>query len=183
MTRSSPTSRLISVDLPTFGLPTTQTRIDRSASSADVGGRLDARKRDLDDVVDAPAVGRGNRDRLAEAEAVELRGDYAWVAVLALVDRDGHRLAAPAQHVRDEAVGGVEARLAINQEHDAVGFLDGARGLARHQLVHAARRLDQAAGVDDDETMRLDTAIAVLAVAGQARNVGDQGVARAASGH
>ncbi len=82
---------------------------------------------------------------------MELGGDDVRVAVLALVDRDRDRLAAPAQDVGDEAVGGVEAALAVDQEHDAVGFLDGARGLPRHQLVHAARRLDEAAGVDDDE--------------------------------
>ena len=73
--------------------------------------------------------------RLAEAEAVELRGDDVRVAVLALVDRDGDGLAALAQHVGDEAVGGIEAALAVDQEHDAVGLLDGARGLARHELV------------------------------------------------
>ncbi len=87
--------------------------------------------------------------------AVKLRGDDARVAVLALVDRDRDGLAAPAQHVGDEAVRSVEAVLSVDQEHDAVGLLDGARRLPRHELEHAARRLDEAAGVDDDVLVRL----------------------------
>ena len=45
--------------------------------------------------------------------------------------------------------------LAVDQEDDSVGLLDGARGLPGHELVHAARRLDEPAGVDDDEMVRL----------------------------
>ena len=63
-------------------------------------------------------------------------------------------LPAPPQHVGDEAVRGIEASLAVDQEHDAIRLLDGPRRLARHELGQAARRLDEAAGVDDDEPVR-----------------------------
>ena len=71
---------------------------------------------------------------------MELRGDDVRVAVLALVHRDDDGLAALPQDVGDEAVRGIEAALAVDQEDDAVRFLDGARGLARHELGQAARR-------------------------------------------
>ena len=93
--------------------------------------------------------------RLAEAELVEFRRRGRRVEALGLVDDDDDVLAALAQRLRDEVVRRREAVARVDQEQDAVGFLDGAQRLPRHQLLDAAARLDQAAGVDDDVGNRL----------------------------
>ena len=81
----------------------------------------------LHEVADAAAVRSRDGLRFAEAEGMELRGDDVRVAVLALVHGDRDGLAALSQHVGDEAVRGIEAALAVDQEDDAVRFLDGPR--------------------------------------------------------
>ena len=86
---------------------------------------------------------------------------------------------AAAQHVGDETVCRREPVAPVHDEHDPSGLLHRALGLHRHRLLDAARRLDQAAGVHHDESVRSITAVAVLPVARHARHVGDQRVARA----
>ena len=65
-----------------------------------------------------------------------------------------------------------------DEDHD-VGLGDRLSGLARHFLVNArlGRRL-KPAGVDDDELLTAQSGIAVVAVAGQPRKVGHDGIAR-----
>ncbi len=164
--------------------PTNDTDSNRAI---DVHGRIrdvrrNSRQRRLDQVIDSLAVRGGHGLRLAEPEAMELGDHDRGIAALALVDRDRHRLAAPAKHIGNEAVRRIESALTVDQKYDAIGLLDRTPGLLRHQFLHAARRFDESAGVDDDELMRLAPAVAVLAIARDARNVGDERVARAGQG-
>ena len=150
--RSSPIRRLISVDLPTFGRPTTQTRIARPLSSS-VGRYAASRPSNTWSIRSsmpwrcAADSGTGSPSPKAWNSATADRP----VPSLGLVDDDGDRLAAPAQDVGDEMVGGIEAALAVHEKQHVVGAVDRALGLLRHQLHDAARRFDQPAGVDDDE--------------------------------
>jgi hypothetical protein len=51
-------------------------------------------------------------------------------------------------------------------------------GLDAHERVHARRVLDESAGVDAHVLHRPQQPVAVLAIARDARHVGDDGVAR-----
>jgi hypothetical protein len=67
----------------------------------------------------------------------------------------------------------------VDDEDDGVGLGDRLLGLARHLLDDAGRVLGlEAAGVDDDELVAADDRVAVVAIAGQPGEVGDDRVAR-----
>ncbi len=121
-----------------------------------------------------------NGDRLAEAEAMKLGLRHVVVEAFGLVGDDQHRLAAAAQQVSDVQVLRRATLAGIDDEENAVGFLDRLQRLLGHQPLDAADDgLDEAAGVDHDARAALVAGIAVFAVAGQARDVGDERVARA----
>ena len=91
ITRSSPTSAFRSEDLPTFGRPRIATRI---ASSPD--RRLVRPREPRHDLVEkisrAVTVERGERDRVAEPESVELDGLEVAARVVDLVRDHGDGL-------------------------------------------------------------------------------------------
>ena len=101
------------------------------------------------------------------------------VQALGLVGDDGDLLAELAQRLRDEVIRWREPFAHIDEEQHAIGFLDGAQRLLRHQDFDAARVDDEAAGVDDQVRNLADFAVAVVAVARQPRQVRDQRVPRA----
>ena len=84
-----------------------------------------------------------------------------------------------AQVVRDVVVLRREAGAHVDDEDHHVGLGDGLARLLGHLLDDAGRRLGlEAAGVDDDELVVADAAVAVVAVAREAGEVGDDRVAR-----
>ena len=84
ITRSSPSSAFSRLDLPTFGRPRIATRIASSPTSdaAPAGQPRDDR---VEQVAGAVAVQAGERDRVAEAEPVELERERVLVGVVDLV--------------------------------------------------------------------------------------------------
>ncbi len=128
--RSSPSRRLISVDLPTFGRPTTATRIGRSATSVVVvlllGGRRVIRQRRTDRIVEigqSLAVLGRNRDRIAEAQFIGLRRARTGAA-LALVADDDDRLSGAAHDIGEGAIDRRQAAAHIHQEQNRIGAFE-----------------------------------------------------------
>ena len=115
ITRSSPSSVLIRVDLPTLGRPTmaNDAVVDDILLElfAGVDRRRDqAAQGDLDQVDDAVAVRGGNRMRLAQAQLVEIAGGVAHAHAFGLVDRQQHALLAGlAQQARDLVIVRIDA--------------------------------------------------------------------------
>jgi len=123
----------------------------------------------------------GLPDGLAEALKAGLR--HVVIEALGLVGDHQHRLATATQQVRHVQVLRRAALPGIDDEQDPVGFLDRLQRLLGHQPLDAADDgLDQAPRVDDQTRAAAVAGIAVLAVAGQAGNVGDERVARTCQG-
>ena len=103
MTRSSPSSRLTSVDLPTLGRPMMAMRMAPSSGSL---GRLRGEPGEhvLHELLAPLPVARGDHQRLAESQGVEVRGHDVRIEALALVEHERHRLAGAAQLTGDEMV-------------------------------------------------------------------------------
>ena len=190
--RSSPSQALISVDLPTLGRPATASRIGASASicselnSASPASGSSAelvaercRQCRLGERDDALSVRRRDRVRRAEAELVDLAQQRRFGHAFGLVGSDQNLLPRAAQVTRDVVVVGRDAGAQIDDEDDRVGLGDGLLGLARHLAHDAGRVLGlEAAGIDDDELVPADLRVAVVAIARQAGEVGDDRVAR-----
>ncbi len=88
ITRSEPSRRLTSEDLPTFGRPS---RARRTSSPAVASTSGEERDDAVEQVAGAEALGRGDRHRLAEPEAVELGGQRQVSDAVALVRRHDDR--------------------------------------------------------------------------------------------
>jgi hypothetical protein len=125
------------------------------------------------------AVHRGDCMRHAHSQHLEVRRHHVRIQPFGLVDRHGDGLAGAAQLVGDVAILGGEAGTGVGQEDDAIALGDGFLGLFAHLRFDATGLVDQAAGVDEHAGNGADARIAVLAVAGDAGNVGDDRVARA----
>ncbi|MNT19672.1 hypothetical protein D3C72_1549400 [compost metagenome] len=125
-------------------------------------------------------MGSGDRVRIAHAELVEIRGDRGVLHALGLVDRQHDAPAGLAQVVGNGAVLRRQAQAAVDDKDHHVGLDHRLLGLLGHLGDDAFldHRLE-AAGIDGDERTLADAAFAVVAVARQARQVGDKGVARA----
>src|SRR3954452_23899853 len=138
-------------------------------------GRLLLGGQQLDDPVEevarAEALGGRDRQRLAEAERVELGGGRDVGGGVGLVGRDDHRAAAPAaQQVGELLVARAQAAAGVDDEHRdlrvgerRLGLLaDRARDRVGIEEVHAAR-------VDEREAPAVPLARDLVAVAGDAR--------------
>jgi hypothetical protein len=183
ITRSSPISVLTSVDLPTFGRPTMAILTPRAGRHllgqfrTLLNGQV---QRLVDQFAHAVAVRRRDRVRVAHAQFVEIRRHRGVLHALGLVDRQHDAAPCLAQVVGDDAVLRRQAQAAIDEEDDDIRFHHGLARLLGH-FGHDAvlgHRLE-AAGIDHDERTIADTALAVVAVARQARQIGDERVARA----
>ncbi len=131
----------------------------------------------LQHVGDAAAVGGGDGQGVAQAQRAEFGAGDVRIDGVDLV---GHQVAALvplAQVLGDHLVGGGQARARVDHEQHRIGFLDRLHRLLGHLGVDAFLVTGDAAGIDDDEFLALPLGLAVLAVAGQAGVLGDDGVA------
>ena len=118
-----------------------------------------------------------NEVGFAEPELVEFRLRDVGKA-LGLVDEEHHGTARFAQVLRDARVVRRQTRTGVAHEENDVGLFDREFGLTGHRLDDAfALHGLETARVDDDVGTRTDAALTVLTVAGEARIIGDDGVA------
>ena len=180
ISRSSPSSALISVDLPTFGRPTTATltRLPGADASASPSSPAPASSTN-------GASACSTRSRTPSPWEAEIiigsPSPSSWNSATAsgrmpsaLFTASTSGPAGHAQAFADAAVLGREAIARIEHEDDDVALGDRLLGLRRH-LAHDAfgiQRLE-AAGVDDDVVAGAAAAFAVMTVAGQPGKVGD----------
>ena len=132
-------------------------------------------------VTGAVAVYAGDRDQLAEAEAVKIIQLHRGLAdLVALVDGQHHGLAAAHQHTGNILILRRHTGGQLSHHDDAVGGVDGQLGLLTHvgQQAVINAGLD-AAGVHQQELVAGPFAIAEDTVAGNARRVLDNGEALA----
>ena len=117
------------------------------------------------------AVDGGDGDGIAQTQVVEFI-DVRTLALVHLVHRQHHWLAAPLKHGGHLLIGGGHAGLDVAEEHDDRGVVNGDLGLRTHEgkdLI-IRPRLD-AAGVDEGELPALPVALPVDPVAGHAGGV------------
>ena len=134
----------------------------------------------VDQLVDALAVRRGHGDDVAEAVAGEIVAGGLGIEAVDLVDHQHGRPRGLAQPGQDLVVQRRGAFAAVDDEQHQVGFLGRGACLARGRAGQALVLAGDAAGVDDGERLlALGAAHAVMAIAGHARLVMDQGVATA----
>ncbi len=133
----------------------------------------------LEHLVDAAAVGGGDRDRIPQGQRAELGASEVGIDGVDLVGHQEAALVPLAQVLGDHLVGGGQAGAGIDQEQHGIGLLDGLQRLLGHFRIDALFVAGDAAGIDDDEFLALPLGLAVLAVAGQARVLRHDGVAGA----
>ena len=131
--RSSPTSRLNSVDLPTFGPADDRDReesvVGSSASGAS-GGRRQHVDQGVEQVTAPPSVDGRHRVRGAEAESRERPGLVLAAFVVDLVGDEEDGLLRPLEDAGDLSVLLGDADVDVDDHEDDVGVGDGAFGLA-----------------------------------------------------
>ncbi len=183
ITRSRPSSELRRLDLPTFGRPRIATRIASSGSSGRPCAPCSSSDSRIivEEVAGAVAVQAGERNRVAEAEPVQVERERVLARVVDLVREHEHRPVRLAQDLRDLLVAGRDPRLRVDDEEDEVGLLDGLARLVRDRPRERCRIGDvDAAGVDEQEPFRVPLADELLAVARDAGCLVDDRRARAA---
>ena len=142
-----------------------------------LGLRREVGQRRFHQAAHAFAVRRGHRMRLAEPEFVELAQARGFGHALGLVRRQHDAPARRAEVARNVVVLRGEPGADIDQEDHCIGLSHGLPGLLGHLLDDARGAVGlEAAGVDHDELEVALARVAVVTVAGQAREVGDDGV-------
>ena len=123
----------------------------------------------VEQVAGAEALRRRHRDRLAEAERVELGGqrDVARESILLAATTTG--IGDAAQQIRDLVIAGAQTGAGVDHQHGGVGV--GERRL--HLLVHRPGQLGPVvqvdpAGVDQRQRAAVPLGVQLLAVAGDA---------------
>ena len=153
-----------------------RTAEDRDADRLLSGLRRAAARQPRDDrvqeVAGAVAVDRGDRDRVAEPEAVELERLRLGAGLIDLVRDQEDRLARAAQDRGQLLVAGRDARPRVDDEEDEVGLGDRAARLLG-DLLRQRRRVGHvhAAGVHEQEAPARPLADELLAVACDARGL------------
>jgi hypothetical protein len=175
------------VDLPTLGRPTTASLITPSGSSDAVGFLVFAAARQggqhlFHQGFDALIVGGGDDMQTVQTQGVELGAEQIRIAVFALVDHQMQHFTGAAQLVGDLFISGSQPAASVHQQQHGVGLLNRSPCLLLHHPRQTLIVVGQAAGIDDDIGMWATLADAVLAVAGQARQIRDQRVAGAGEG-
>ena len=130
----------------------------------------------LDDLVEqvagAVAVQRGERERVAEPELVELDRLEVAPGIVDLVRQHDHRLLRGAQGDCKLLVAGRDPVAGVDDEEDEVGLLD--RGPRLHCDLGAegvGREVVDAAGVDQQEVLPVPVGEKLLAIASHARGL------------
>ena len=179
--RSSPSSRLTSVDLPAFGRPTMATRIGcgpdgSAAASICAGGVLGQRRAQrVVEIGQAFVVLGRNRDRVAEAERIGVQPPALAGGAFHLVGDQHGRLAGLAHQLGEHAVDPGRTGARVDHEEDRVGLPDRGLGLRPHAAGEAfGRGLLEPGGIDHGEIEVAEPALAFAAVARHARPVVDQ---------
>ncbi len=183
------------VDLPAFGRPSTAMRkglarssslpsssspkTSGSASPSSSGSRRAAARQDFDQRVvefaQALAVLGGEGDRLAEAEAEHLVDAGLPRGAFRLVGDDDDRLTGAANGLGEMLVGGSEAGARVDHEQDRVAIDERRFRLRAHAPGERFRfALFKTRSVDDGEGQVRDPALALAAIAGDARLVVDE---------
>ena len=152
--RSSPTSRLNSVDLPTFGRPTIATENGRgpagsgSGSGAAGGSTADQR---VEEIATPPPVDGGDRVGITETELGEGPDLELAPVVVGLVGHEQHRRVGALEDASDLRVLLGRADGHVDHVHHDVGLTDRAFGLEAHLLRERLVGGDPPAGVDEHE--------------------------------
>ena len=138
-------------------------------------------RKQADDLVEqvsgTAAVGGGNAPDLAESQAVELIGVIHLLAGVDLVDAQDDRLAAAAQHVGDFGIVVGDAGGCLHHEQDDIGLIDGDDDLlADFFLERVVRSGRPSAGIHYGKLGSAPVTFAVMAVAGDARGLVDDGL-------
>ncbi len=138
----------------------------------------------VDDLVEqvarAVAVQAGDRDRVAEAELVQLERERLLLRVVDLVRDHEHRLLRLAEDLRDLLVAGRDPGLRVEDEEDDVGLRDRLAGLVGDRARERRHVGDvDAARVDQQEAAVPPLADELLAVARDARGLVHDGRPRA----
>src|SRR5690606_7298699 len=123
-----------------------------------------------------PVTVRGrNGTRFAQAKFMKLCQRRRMAHAFRLVDGEHHTLARLAQQLGDFVIVRVDTRAGIDDEDDDIGFSNGLMRLPRHFAQDAIFRHGfEAAGVDRYEGVAAHPPLAVVPIAGQAREIGDQ---------
>ncbi|MOA09989.1 hypothetical protein D3C78_1298570 [compost metagenome] len=124
-------------------------------------------------------MGGGDRPGVADGQRAELGAGDVRIDGIDLVGHQEGALVLLAQVLGDHLVGGGHPGARVDHEQHGIGFLDGLQRLLGHLGVDAFLVTGDTPGVDDDVGAALPFRLAVLAVAGQAGIVGDDGVAAA----
>ena len=97
-------------------------RVLRQLGAAGAAVRLEVVEDLVEQVAGAVAVEAGDRDRVAEAEPVQLERERLLARVVDLVRDHEHRLVRLAEDLRDLLVAGRDADLRVDDEEDDVGL-------------------------------------------------------------
>ena len=155
----------------------------RQVGTIILGGRFLLRKLAhhlVQQVAGAAAVGRRDAPHLAQAQRVELVRIVQFFAGIHFVHHQQDGLARTAQQVGDFGVVIGDARGGLDQEEHQVGLFDGdAHLLADFALEHIVGVGGPSAGVHYREFVTAPFAFAVVAVAGDARRLIDDGLPHA----
>ena len=144
----------------------------------------DVLRKHLDDLVQevagAGTVGRGDGPDLAEAQAVEVVRVVHLLTRVDLVHAQDDGFLGTAQEVRDLRVIIGDAGLRLAHEQDHIGLFHGDDHLAADSVLEDIVRIGRiTAGVHHRELGAAPFALAVMAVAGHARRLIDDGLTHA----
>ncbi len=144
-----------------------------------LGFRLETRQNVLHQIVAALTVSCGDRQRFADAEGMKVNGGGIGIQALRLVQGERNRLSRASQLSENEVVLRCQPRSRIDQKHQTVGLLYGSLCLSTHLRFDADGVLDESAGIHDNVWNGTHSPVAVLPIACESRNVGDDSVTRA----
>ncbi len=137
------------------------------------------RRHRVQQIADAGAVLRRDRNHLLEAERVELDDARLRLAIVGLVHGDDDGAAALPDGRRNFFVAGDEPVPAVGHEHDQVGRGDRAMALLQDELVQRIlARAEHAPGVDDGDLRALPFGVGGDDVAGRPGDGRDDGAPR-----
>ena len=181
--RSSPSRRLISVDLPVLGRPTMAMRIGgcsetatTASSGSPLGRRLGQRRAQrIVKIGQALAMLGADRDRFAEAERIGFERARSAGPALALVGDQDRRLAGLAHEIGKGAILRRRAGARIDKKKHRIGLRDRGRRLRLHSRRQAfAFGVFEAGGIDRFEGQIAELGLAFAPVARHARLIVDQ---------
>ncbi len=131
----------------------------------------------VEDVAGPVTVRRRDGPRLAEAEVPELEALVLATRGVHLVHRKEDRPVRALQHARDSLVFGGEARLAVHEKDDRIGFLGGDEGLRLDGCLELVDRAGlDATGVDEQEVLPVPVGAMIRPVARDTASLVDDGL-------